>query len=186
MMLMLDQQEKVNIVPGNAESATTQIILRDEPLENRRVPRNRIMMLQYVEGRSIEEIAAHFKLEISTIRGILSSPLVRQEMEKLSYGAVERVSNLADEAVDLVRDTMRGEVGSELRFKAATKLLDYNPELNPRKSEARDFGEGLGESMIRALGKQIREIEQVGKSTEILIEGEKDEPNQMVVGSGQV
>lgn len=135
------------------------IINRNEPLEDRRVPRNRIMMLQYVEGKSIEEIAAHFSLEVSTVRGVLNSPLVRQEMEKLTHTSVERITNLADEAVDLVRDTMRGTVGSELRFKAATRILDYNPELNPKKSEARDLVEGLGEGMIRAIGKQLREME---------------------------
>jgi DNA-directed RNA polymerase specialized sigma24 family protein len=132
-------------------------------------------MLRYLEGQSAEEIASYFGLHPATIHGILNSPLVRQEMEKLSQGAVGRVQNLTDEALDLVKDTMRGAVGSELRFKAATRILDYNPELNPRKSEARDLVEGLGEGMIRAIGKQLREMEKG-----------KDEPIEVEVGSGQV
>src|SRR3990167_5297925 len=147
-----------------------------EILPSKQLPRNRLIMLRFVEGQSIEEIAEYFELQPGTINGILSSPLVRQEMERLSYNAVERVSNLTDEALDLVKDTMRGKVGSELRFKAATRILDYNSELNPRKSDARDLVEGLGEGMIRAIGKQLREMEK----------GKEDESNTVDVGSGQV
>ncbi len=138
------------------------------------VPRNRLIMLRFLEGQSAETIAGYFGLQPSTISGILNSPLVRQEMEQISQNATGRIQNLTDEALDLVRDTMRGEVGSELRFKAAGKLLDYNPELNPRKSEARDLVEGLGEGMIRAIGRQLREMEG------------KNEPDTVEVGSGQV
>ena len=157
-----------------------------EILPSKQLPRNRLIMFRFVEGQSVEEIAEYFELQPGTINGILNSPLVRQEIERLSHNAVERVSNLTDEALDLVKDTMRGKVGSELRFKAATRILDYNPELNPKKSEARDFGEGLGESMIRALGKQIREIEKKPQEEEVVMEAQeiKDEPNTVEVGSG--
>src|SRR3990167_1818503 len=157
-----------------------------EILPSKQLPRNRLIMFRFVEGQSVEEIAEYFELQPGTIHGILNSPLVRQEIERLSHNAVERVSNLTDEALDLGKDTMRGKVGSELRFKAATRILDYNPELNPKKSEARDFGEGLGESMIRALGKQIREIEKKPQEEEVVMEAQeiKDEPNTVEVGSG--
>ena len=117
-------------------------------------------MLRFLEGQTVEAIALHFQLQVSTISGILNSPLVRQEMEQMSHTATERIANLTDEAVDLVRDTMRGEVASELRFKAAKEVLDRNPELNPRKdSTAKELAEGLGEGMIRAISKQLREME---------------------------
>lgn len=141
------------------ERAFVSVESETQNLSSKNLPRNRQIMLRFVEGQSVEAIAEYFELQPSTINGILNSPLVRQEMEKLTHSSVERITNLADEAVDLVRDTMRGSVGSELRFKAATRILDYNPELNPKKSEARDLVEGLGEGMIRAIGRQLREME---------------------------
>src|SRR3990167_6002965 len=145
----------------------------EQQLPSKQLPRNRLIMLRFVEGQSVEEIAEYFDLQSGTIRGILNSPLVRQEIERLSYNAVERVSNLTDEALDLVKDTMRGKVGSELRFKAATRILDYNSELNPKKSEARDLVEGLGEGMIRAISKQIREMEKKPQEEEVVVEAQE-------------
>ena len=144
-----------------------------ENLPSKQLPRNRLILLRFVEGQSVEEIAEYFELQPGTIHGILNSPLVRQEIERLSHNAVERVSNLTDEALDLVKDTMRGKVGSELRFKAATRILDYNPELNPKKSEARDLVEGLGEGMIRAISKQIREMEKKPQEEEVVVEAQE-------------
>lgn len=127
---------------------------------SRVVPRNRLIMLRFLEGQKVEDIALYFELQPSTINGILNSPLVRQEMEAMSERATERVANLTDEALDKVRDTMRGKSNSELQYKAANSLLDRNPELNPKKdSSAKEMMEGLGEGMIRAIGKQLREME---------------------------
>ena len=116
-------------------------------------------MLRFLEGQSVETIASYFELQTSTISAILNSPMVRQEMDQMTHTATERIANLTDEAVDLVRDTMRGEVGSELRFKAAKDLLDRNRELNPKGETAKEMMEGLGEGMIRAISKQLREME---------------------------
>jgi len=123
------------------------------------LPRNRLILLRYVEGQSVEEIASYFELQPATINGILNSPMVRLEMEKLSQGSVARIQNLTDEAIDVVKDSMRGKSNSELKFKAANSLLDRNPELNPKKSEAGELMAGLGEGMIRAISKQLREME---------------------------
>ena len=133
--------------------------LEQQNLPAKIVPRNRLILLRYLEGQKAEEIAEYFELQVSTINWILNSPMVRLEMEKVSQGAVGRIQNLTDEAIDVVKDSMRGKSSSELRFKAATKLLDYNPELNPKKSEMTDFGVGLGEGMIKAISKQLREME---------------------------
>ena len=126
--------------------------------------RNRLIMLRFLEGQTIEEIAEYFQLQPSTISGILNSPLVKQEMDSLSakmaVSVVERVSSLSDEAIDVVKDTMRGKLSSELKFKAANSLLDRNPELSVKKgSDAQELMAGLGEGMIKAISKQIREIE---------------------------
>jgi len=152
-----------------------------ENLPSKQLPRNRLIMLRFVEGQSVEEIAQYFDLQPGTINGILNSPLVRQEMEHLSHNAVERVASLTDEALDLVKDTMRGKVGSELRFKAANSILDRNVELNPRKSDARDLVEGLGEGMIRAIGRQLREME---KKEEPIIEISNSDVKRATVDSG--
>lgn len=127
-------------------------------LPSKIVPRNRLIMMRYLEGQQIEDIAQIYGLQVSTIRQILNSPLVRQEMEKIAQTVGTRIQNLSDEAIDIVRDTMRGSNISELKFKAANSLLDRNPDLKP-KSDAQAIAEGLGEGLIRALGKQIREAE---------------------------
>lgn len=123
-----------------------------------RQSRNRLIMCRWMEGQSVEQIALAVGLEAQTVRGILHSPLVKQEMAKMSQGVVERVETLADEAIDTVRDTMRGQVMSELRFKAAKDLLDRNRELNPKVVQP-TAAEGLGEAIIRALTKQAQEKE---------------------------
>jgi transposase len=133
----------------------------DDPqteLPSKIVPRNRLIMMRYLEGQQIEAIAEIYGLQVSTVRQILNSPLVKQEMTKIAETVGTRIANLSDEAIDLVRDTMRGQNNSELRFKAANSLLDRNPELKP-KSDVQSMAEGLGEGLIRALGKQIRESE---------------------------
>jgi transposase len=133
----------------------------DDPqteLPSKIVPRNRLIMMRYLEGQQIEAIAEIYGLQVSTVRQILNSPLVKQEMTKIAETVGTRIANLSDEAIDLVRDTMRGQNNSELRFKAANSLLDRNPELKP-KSDIQSMAEGLGEGLIRALGKQIRESE---------------------------
>lgn len=127
-------------------------------LPSRNVPRNRMIMLRYLEGQSVEAIAQIYGLQTGTIRGILASPLVKQEMARIQDTVAARVVGLADEALDKVRDTMRGENVSELQYKAANSILDRNPDLRP-KTDARDLVEGLGEGMIRAISKQLREAE---------------------------
>lgn len=130
----------------------------NQTLPSKIVPRNRLIMLRYLEGQTVEHIAEVYSLQVATIRQILNSPLIRQEMEKISQTVGNRIQNLSDEAIDLVRDTMRGANISELKFKAANSLLDRNPELKP-KTDLSAVAEGLGEGMIRAISKQLREAE---------------------------
>ena len=130
------------------------------PVPSRYTARNRLVMLRYLEAQSVEDIAMAMGMEVESVYSILRRPEVREEMEKLSQGAVARVANLADEAIDKVRDTMRGVSNSELQLKAAKELLDRNVELNPKRdSGVKEMAEGLGEGLIRAIGKEIRERE---------------------------
>lgn len=129
---------------------------------NTKQPRNQEIMLRFLEGQSVEEIANHFDLTTNTIRNVLKSPLVEQEIERLSKliaenGVTERIKNLSPEAIDTVRDTMRGSNKSELKLKAANSLLDRNPELSAKKDDSEKFAQGLGESIIRAIGKKLYE-----------------------------
>ncbi len=118
--------------------------------------RNRIIMLQFIEGHPLEAIAEKHQMELPEVRKVLSDASVKAEMDRYTQTVMGRVESLADEAVDTVRDTMRGEQNSELRFKAANSLLDRNPEFS-KKSEVREIAEGLGEGMIRAISKRLRE-----------------------------
>lgn len=130
----------------------------EQTLPSKIQPRNRLIMLRYLEGQPIEHIAQIYDLQVTTIRQILNSTLVRQEMEKISQTIGNRIHNLSDEAIDIVRDTMRGENVSELKYKAANSLLDRNPDLRP-KTDVQTMAEGLGEGMIRAISKQLRDQE---------------------------
>ena len=125
------------------------------PVPSRYVARNRLVMLRYLEMQSVEEIADAMGMEPSSVSAILGRPEVRAEMDQLSQTTVQRVTNLADEAIDKVRETMRGRSNSELQFKAAKDLLDRNPELNPKQpGGVKEMAEGLAEGLIRAIGKE--------------------------------
>jgi hypothetical protein len=168
---MPEEKLKENILVGDVEHAKP-MANENAVLPAKVVPRNRLILLRYLEGQSAEVIAAHFGLQPGTISGIINSPLVRQEMEQISQNATGRIQNLTDEALDLVRDTMRGDSGSELRFKAANSLLDRNPELNPKRdSGIGELAAGLGEGIIRAIGKQLREMERPSEIPIIDIKG---------------
>ena len=123
-------------------------------------PRNREIMLRFMERQPVEEIAAEYAIAPSTVLGIVRSPVVQQEMEQLYERAdksiKDRIALLGSEAVDTVRDTMRGRVASDLQFKAAKELLDKNPAFE-RKSGVEDAAQGLGESIIRELARRAAE-----------------------------
>lgn len=125
--------------------------------------RNKDIMLRALAGHSPEAIAELYDLEPGTIRGILNSDLVKAEMQRLQGEMAKeiqaKVIARSHEALETVTDVMRGDVGSELRFKAATKILDFNPELQPKRGEDAlgAIGAGMGEYIIRELAKRKRE-----------------------------
>lgn len=132
--------------------------LEPAPSPGPNYPRNRYIMLRFLEQQDPQEIAEYYGLHLATILGILRSPLVQQEIlaitGKHNEKIKERISRLGTEAVETVRDTMRGRNTNELRFKAAKELLDKHPEYEKKPSSAEDAVSGLGESIIRALSRR--------------------------------
>ena len=55
---------------------------------------------------------------------------------------------------------MRGANKSELKLKAASQVLDRNPDLAIKKDRSEELAQGLGESLIRSIGKRLIEKEQ--------------------------
>ena len=131
--------------------------------------RNRDVMLRFLEGQSPENIAVDLRLEVKQVRAILRRQPIKAEIQRLAGLAndryvQERVDTLSIEALDVVRDTMRGVNFNELRFKAAKEILDKNPLLkaNQREDAAHALGAGLGEAIITRLAQL-----EAGKSQEI-------------------
>jgi hypothetical protein len=115
-------------------------------------------MIRFMEGETVEALALRYDIKESTVAGILTSPLVQEEMKKIAdlAGVPERIVNLSMTALDMVRDTMQGANTSELRFKAAKDLLDRNPESRGDKQTDGDkFSKGLGEAIIASISKKL-------------------------------
>ena len=130
-----------------------------------RYPRDKEILCRWLEGQTPQEIADYFDLSAQTVRKVLASDVVQEEARRLvklidQNGVIERLKNLSPEAVDTIRATMRGENNSELKLKAARDVLDRNPELTIKKDRSEEFAQGLGESLIRAIGKRLIEKEQ--------------------------
>ena len=146
-----------------------QIVTRteDEPVVSRIAPRNREMILRFVEGQSIPDIARYYGLGEAQVRLIVRSPLAQQMIEKYVGQSVrDRLEGLTGEAVDTVRDIMRGKrrqleleageipVATEHVLKASSTILDRS---SLGKRDEGSAAEGLGESIIRAISKRINE-----------------------------
>lgn len=142
--------------------------------------RNREILLRTLEGQTPEEIALVYDLEPSTIKGILNSPMVQTHMarlqEELGKEILTKVRFRSHEALDTITDSMRGDINSELRFKAAKEILDRNPELKAEKDGGlKELGAGMGEAIIRALQQQRNQQKEpldVGTGTESRGSGE--------------
>lgn len=129
-----------------------------------RIVRNKEIMLRFLEGQSLETIAEITDLEPQTVRNILNSDTIKPELLRLQgelgKDIVQKVKARSHAALETVTDVMNGELFSELRFKAASKLLDLNPDLKPKQDEvAGAIGAGLGEYIIRELAKRKKESE---------------------------
>lgn len=151
--------------------------------------RNRDVLLRFLEGQAIPDIAMDLGLQPSQIKAILRKQPIKQEIQRLAGLAndryvQERIDSLTIEALDVVRDTMRGKNFNELRFKAAKELLAKNPLLGSAQTDAaRELGLGLGEAIINRLAKldsdaartrQEAEIEVKHEEAQIIVETEAE------------
>jgi len=128
----------------------------DAPSHELISPRNSGIMLRWLEGQSIDAIAARYTMTVDKVRAVLRLRAVKQEVQRLSQltrdeWIRDRVGGLAAEALDTLRDTMRGENTSELKFKAAKELLDKTPVLKQQNDLGKGIGEGIGEAIINRL-----------------------------------
>lgn len=148
--------------------------------------RNRDIMLRWLEGQTPEEIAAEKRLTPATISNIIRRPEVIAEIQRLSELSndrylQERVDILVIEALDKVRDTMRGVSTSELQFKAAKDLLDRSPILKAKTTgDLGELGAGIGEAIVNGLAKieseRRREIEIEGETVDADEQEKETEP----------
>jgi hypothetical protein len=128
----------------------------DAPSRELISPRNSGIMLRWLEGQSVDAIAARYAMTVDKVRAVLRLRAVKQEVQRLSQltrdeWIKDRVAGLAAEALDTLRDTMRGENTSELKFKAAKELLDKTPVLKQASDLGKSIGEGLGDAIINRL-----------------------------------
>ena len=142
--------------------------VRESPSPDIITPRNRGIMLRWLEGQTPSDIAQRLGVEQKTVDKVLRLKAVKQEIRRLSQLTSEeylkdRVSRMAEEALDTLRDTMRGSNASELRFKAAKEVLDKVPALRPAPpgSIGHDIGIGLGEAIISRLAQMESETKRV-------------------------
>lgn len=141
--------------------------VRESPSHDIISPRNRGVMLRWLEGQLPDDIALRMHIDRRTVDKVLRLKAVKQEIRRLSQltsdeYVKDRVARMAEEAIDCLRDTMRGENASELRFKAAKEILDKVPALRPPAPGqlGHDIGVGLGEAIITRLAQLESETKQ--------------------------
>lgn len=121
--------------------------------------RDREILLRYIEGQPLKDIAQAKQLTEAQVKAILKKRAIKQEISRLSAVTnekwlAERMEALSMEALDVLRSTMRGDNISELKFKAAKATLDLNPTLKAKPESnplMKELGEGIGEAIIQRL-----------------------------------
>lgn len=137
--------------------------------------RDREVMLRYIEGQPLKDIAQAKGLEVAQVKAILKKRAIKQEIGRLAAVTnekwlAERIEALSSEALDTLRDTMRGENISELKFKAAKEIIAVNPLLKAKPESnplMKELGEGIGEAIIQRLTKMDAASRQDTAPTEI-------------------
>ncbi len=168
----------MNTLPAQKEGTEAQIIL--EPPAERLAPRDRQVMLRYVEGQSVADIGVALGLTPAQVRYSLSKPAVAIEITRLmqldSNRVFEtRVAGLAEEALDVARDTMRGTQLSDMRWKAAKDLLDRHPSQRREVARQGAGSAAMGDAIIKRLAEMQAKalgVDIPSEDAEIVIEGE--------------
>ncbi len=149
------------------------VSVRQAPSADIITPRNRGILLRWLEGQTPDDIALQLGIDLRTVSKVLRLKAVKQEIQRLTQLTSEeyikdRVARMAEEALDTLRDTMRGRNSSELRFKAAKELLDKVPALRAPTGQGigHDIGAGLGEAIINRLAQLESEAKREPKAIE--------------------
>lgn len=175
----------MDIIAQKEGTASTLPSLATEPeFPEALPPRDRQVMLRYIEGQSKGDIATALYVEPAAITRILAKPQVREEIARLmaldSNRVFEtRVAGLADEALDVARETMRGKQLSEMRWKAAKDLLDRHPSQRRETAQAQRGGSAaMGDAIIKRLAemqaKALGVLPEADTEADIVIEKEAE------------
>jgi hypothetical protein len=136
------------------------------------------VLLRWLEGQTPTDIGLQLGLTLAKVHAVLRLKAVKQEITRLTQLTTDeyikdRVARMAEEALDTLRDTMRGRNASELRFKAAKQLLELVPALRPLASGlGSDVSVALGEAIITRLAQL--ESEAKSKQKEIDVTDDQD------------
>lgn len=109
-------------------------------------PMRRDILYRWLERQTVEDIARVYGISPRSVKKILRDPDVREEQERITKLMTQHMSTrmelMVPEAIEMIRDTMRGVNNDELRLKAAKEILD----------RASSFQKETGDSTSKDLG----------------------------------
>lgn len=180
---MNENQPETPVIPPTGEVAVRK---RSAPLGTHANPLTqpviRDILYRYLERQPIETIAEVYGITVGKIKRILRYPTVTAERDRIlglvTQHMANRVELLVPEALDTVRDTVRGKNLSELRLKAARDVLDHAKSFE--KNQGNDAVKDLGAAIIRELNRKIE-----GKPSVDVVELTPEEESEGTYGYTQ-
>ena len=121
-------------------------------------PRHREIMRRLLEGASNLEIAQEMSISSQVIVLLRASKLFQGELEKMEsaadFNVIKRAETLSNEALDVLKVTMRQGKTEALKLRAADSILD---RAGYGKIEKRVVGIVDGEAVIKEINRLRRE-----------------------------
>ena len=118
-------------------------------------PIRRDILYRWLERQPLDQIARAYGIKVSAVKKILKDPMVIAEHDRvvklMTQHMATRMELLVPEAIETVKDTIRGANLEELRFKAAKEVLDRAGSF--QKSDDVDGHKDLGAAILRELGR---------------------------------
>jgi len=115
----------------------------------------RDILYRWLERQPVEEIAKVYSISPRSVKKILRDPDVLEERDRITKLMTQHMSTrmelMVPEAIELVRDTLRGANNDELRLKAAKEILDRAASF--QKESGDSTSKDLGAAILRELGK---------------------------------
>jgi len=117
--------------------------------------RHREIMRRIIEGATYVEIAEAMGIHKQTVMLVCTSPMFREELQKmeaaLDISVIKRADDLSNEALDTLKMMMRRGKSEALKVRAAREILDT---AGYSKVEKKLIGIVRGEDVIRELNKR--------------------------------